>query len=180
MRCALMAIRRRPVRGLGSSIDSGTLRSHPHRVLAFMGVAFTAALALSASTGGCTADVVPTSSAASSSSSGGGGSGAGDLGGAGGDGGAPAQGGGGSTSSSGGAGGGSGGQGGAPCHQGDTAACQTGLSGVCAPGTKTCMSGGVFGPCVGAVLPAIEDCSTATDEDCDGNPSCTGDGLRSK
>lgn len=36
-------------------------------------------------------------------------------------------------------------------------------------GVHTCLAdGSAFGPCVGEVLPAVEDCVTPTDDDCDG------------
>ena len=75
-----------------------------------------------------------------------------------------------STSSSGG-----GGTGGAtPCNPGDTVDCYDGPAGTqnvgpCTGGTMTCLpDGSAFGPCVGQVLPAAEDCASPEDEDCDG------------
>jgi hypothetical protein len=46
--------------------------------------------------------------------------------------------------------------------------------GPCVAGLKTCNSDGTdWGPCVGEVVPATEDCSTPADEDCDGKtPLC--------
>jgi hypothetical protein len=59
-----------------------------------------------------------------------------------------------------------------PCSDGQTTACYTGPEGtlglgICAAGLATC-AGGVFGACIGDVLPQIEDCTTAADEDCNG------------
>ena len=64
-----------------------------------------------------------------------------------------------------------------PCS---TAACYSGAAGtenvgVCKGGTKTCNSlGTAFGACVGEVVPAVESCATAADDDCDGtaNEGC--------
>ncbi len=65
------------------------------------------------------------------------------------------------------------------CVPADTAPCYTGPPGTqgvgpCAAGTQTCNGLGTgFGPCMGEVLPAPEDCMTAIDEDCDGStPPC--------
>lgn len=46
--------------------------------------------------------------------------------------------------------------------------------GECKEGVKKCnISGTGFGPCVGQLLPAADDCATAADEDCDGlSPPC--------
>lgn len=46
--------------------------------------------------------------------------------------------------------------------------------GVCTEGVSTCAADGLtFGPCMGEVTPQSEDCSTPTDEDCDGQtPLC--------
>jgi hypothetical protein len=48
--------------------------------------------------------------------------------------------------------------------------------GLCQAGSRTCdADGAAYGPCSGEVLPATEDCATATDEDCDGlAPPCNG------
>lgn len=53
--------------------------------------------------------------------------------------------------------------------------------GICTPGTSYCDGRGTFGPCGGAQqLPTTEDCLTtevgskADDENCDGEPACTG------
>ena len=68
--------------------------------------------------------------------------------------------------------GGSGGQG--ACKKGDTAGCDTGHLGACAPGTKTCLddeSG--FGPCVPNAEPMQnDDCMNMVDANCDGKLSC--------
>lgn len=59
------------------------------------------------------------------------------------------------------------------CAPGQTTGCYTGAAttagvGVCASGTSTCTPLGYWGPCLGQVLPAKEDCSAPFDEDCDG------------
>lgn len=48
--------------------------------------------------------------------------------------------------------------------------------GTCRGGAQTCAADGAsFGACVGEVVPALEDCSTPGDEDCDGvTPACPG------
>ena len=48
--------------------------------------------------------------------------------------------------------------------------------GVCSAGTQTCLASGAgYGACEGAVVPSTEICSTALDEDCDGDATiCTG------
>ncbi|MCB9608360.1 MAG: hypothetical protein H6716_17355 [Polyangiaceae bacterium] len=51
-----------------------------------------------------------------------------------------------------------------PCFSGDPQLVDVGL---CAAGVQGC-SNGVWGACVGEVLPDIEDCGFATDENCDG------------
>lgn len=60
-----------------------------------------------------------------------------------------------------------------PCADGATRACYTGPAinrgvGACVLGVETC-TGGVFGACVGDVLPGSETCNGA-DDDCDGAP----------
>lgn len=94
------------------------------------------------------------------------------------DGGAPASGG---SSSEGGSAQG----GGAPtfCDPGEIEDCNyTGPAntegvGPCVAGTRTCLAdGSAFGSCGGEVLPAPENCATATDENCDGQtPPCAPD-----
>lgn len=43
--------------------------------------------------------------------------------------------------------------------------------GICEGGMRTCNADGLgFGPCVGEVLPAVEDCAIKGDEDCSGQP----------
>lgn len=51
--------------------------------------------------------------------------------------------------------------------------------GACKAGVATClMDGSGFGPCQGQIIPQVEDCQTAADEDCDGaTPPCPGAGL---
>lgn len=79
--------------------------------------------------------------------------------------------------------GGQGGQGGGPgeCMPNETAACYSGPAGtqdkgVCKAGTKTCGADSKYGPCMGEVLPSLENCAAAlTDEDCNGSVAdCTG------
>jgi hypothetical protein len=77
------------------------------------------------------------------------------------------------SSSSGTAGNGSGG-GSSVCTPGEMVACYSGPFGTdgvgeCKVGLKTCNAmGSDFGPCEGEVVPAMESCTTAGDEDCDG------------
>jgi hypothetical protein len=90
-------------------------------------------------------------------------------GGAGGTGAAGASGGAGATPE----GGGPSGGGGASCVDNDSQPCfeddpQKANVGECSPGEQIC-EGGVFGECVGQVLPTTEDCNDPGDEDCDGN-----------
>ncbi|MEZ4365589.1 MAG: hypothetical protein R2939_04795 [Kofleriaceae bacterium] len=66
------------------------------------------------------------------------------------------------------------------CEPGTTVACYTGPVGTedvgaCIGGQSTCSEEGTGGPCLGQVLPAVEeDCATAADDDCDGevNEDC--------
>jgi cysteine-rich repeat protein len=56
------------------------------------------------------------------------------------------------------------------CAEGSTESCgPPQQEGMCKFGTHTC-TGGAWGPCIGAVLPASRDCSSAQDNDCDGQP----------
>lgn len=87
-----------------------------------------------------------------------------------------------STTGTGGTGGtsttGAGGAGGA-CNVNATRPCYEGPEGTegvgaCKAGTQLC-DGLIWGPCLGAVLPAAEDCTTLqVDESCDGLPACGG------
>jgi hypothetical protein len=68
------------------------------------------------------------------------------------------------------------------CKPGSTQSCYDGPPGtenvgICASGTATCANDGTgWGPCIGEILPAVENCLAAADEDCDGKaPKCTGD-----
>lgn len=59
------------------------------------------------------------------------------------------------------------------CTPETTETCYTGVTptegvGQCVEGERTCSFQGTWGPCDGQVLPSIEDCTTAGDEDCDG------------
>lgn len=82
----------------------------------------------------------------------------------------------------------SGGMGGStPCMPGATQSCYTGPAGtenvgICKAGTQTCKSDGSgYGECVGQVTPQPENCSTPSDEDCDGAaPPCKGAVLWAK
>lgn len=64
------------------------------------------------------------------------------------------------------------------CIPGETGSCYTGPAGtegvgICAAGMATCdASGTAWGPCLGETLPALEDCGTLADDDCDGSASC--------
>lgn len=60
-----------------------------------------------------------------------------------------------------------------PCYSGPAATMGVGI---CKVGSQTCKSDASgFGPCVGEVLPAIENCQAAGDENCDGvAQTCTG------
>jgi Putative metal-binding motif len=60
---------------------------------------------------------------------------------------------------------------GCQCLDGNTQSCYTGPNGTegvgaCAPGTQTC-AGGMWGPCMGDVLPSMEVCN-GVDDNCDG------------
>lgn len=64
---------------------------------------------------------------------------------------------------------------GQPCYSGPI---YTLGVGVCHGGTRDCGSDGVWGPCIGEVIPSEEICGGAEDEDCDGFvdetcPTCT-------
>lgn len=55
------------------------------------------------------------------------------------------------------------------CYSGPPA---TKWIGICKPGTSVCNDAGTaYSPCVGEVLPRIESCATAVDDDCDGSVS---------
>jgi len=61
------------------------------------------------------------------------------------------------------------GSGGQSCTNGQTRACQTGQSGICAQGTETCNSGSWSGTCVRDNAPIIEVCGDGIDQDCSGS-----------
>lgn len=89
-----------------------------------------------------------------------------------GEGGGGAGGTGGMTTASGGAGG-TGTSVGGSCTPDEVTDCYTGEKGTegvgaCKPGKATCMKEGVWGPCAGEVVPAVEMCATTDDESCDG------------
>jgi len=58
----------------------------------------------------------------------------------------------------------------AACTDGTTEPCGAPAEvGTCRFGTRTC-AGGAWGECIGAVLPGARDCTSAEDNDCDGQP----------
>jgi hypothetical protein len=64
-----------------------------------------------------------------------------------------------------------------PCAEGSTESCGPEREeGTCKFGTKTC-NNGAWGDCVGAVFPKARDCSSAQDNDCDGQPDNTVDDV---
>jgi hypothetical protein len=70
---------------------------------------------------------------------------------------------------------------GCSCTPGATKACYSGPPGtsdvgICKSGTQTCLpDGSSFGPCMGEVVPAPENCATAADDDCNGQTAaCSG------
>ena len=73
-----------------------------------------------------------------------------------------------------GASGGGGMGGGSTCVPDATRSCYTGMPnttniGTCKAGIETCLADGSgYGPCEGEVVPVLEDCVTAGDQDCDG------------
>lgn len=72
---------------------------------------------------------------------------------------------------------------GCECEPGNVAGCYTGPMGtnqvgLCHGGQKTCAATGLaYGPCIGEVTPAPEQCDTVEDEDCDGVTPDTSDGC---
>jgi hypothetical protein len=74
-------------------------------------------------------------------------------------------------------------QNGCGCAPGTKKACYEGPSGteglgLCKAGEKACDEGGAgWGPCVGQVVPAAEDCDSPEDEDCDGSGACQAGGT---
>jgi hypothetical protein len=72
---------------------------------------------------------------------------------------------------------------GCECQPNATTACYSGPDGtqgvgVCAAGTHTCNAMGTgFGDCTGETLPATETCTTAVDDDCDGQINESGAGC---
>src|SRR6202044_995591 len=54
--------------------------------------------------------------------------------------------------------------------------------GICVGGAMTCeLSGMAYGPCLGEITPAVEDCATPANESCDGmTPPCAGAYLFAK
>ncbi|MCC6525301.1 MAG: hypothetical protein IT373_21790 [Polyangiaceae bacterium] len=58
------------------------------------------------------------------------------------------------------------------CYDGPAATLDVGA---CHAGSHTCNAAGTgFGPCLGQVVPAVEDCALPTDDDCDGLVACSG------
>jgi hypothetical protein len=73
------------------------------------------------------------------------------------------------------------------CVPGAVSDCYTGPAGtvgvgICKMGTQTCAPDGLTeGPCQGQAVPAVENCLSAADEDCDGAaPACTGNQVWAK
>ena len=74
-----------------------------------------------------------------------------------------------------------------PCIPGDFLNCYTGPAGtmgvgVCKPGIRTCTPAGIFGDCVGEVVPSPEICGDVLDNNCNGAidegcPTCS-DGIK--
>lgn len=54
------------------------------------------------------------------------------------------------------------------CTAGSQQLCSTGLSGICAIGTKTCSQSGFWGSCIQNNQPTNENCTNGLDDDCDG------------
>jgi hypothetical protein len=66
---------------------------------------------------------------------------------------------------------------GCACVNGNTRACGPDTDvGACQRGTQTCVNG-AFGQCQGAVFPAVRDCGSPQDNDCDGRPDNTLDNV---
>lgn len=64
-----------------------------------------------------------------------------------------------------------------PCVEGTTLACGPGTDeGICALGTRACV-GGAWQECIGAIFPAVRNCASSADNDCDGVPDDTIDGV---
>ena len=60
-----------------------------------------------------------------------------------------------------------------PCEPGTAFNCYDGPAGTegvgtCLPGQALCQNDSTLGPCVGAVVPVVDDCGSAADEDCSG------------
>jgi hypothetical protein len=72
------------------------------------------------------------------------------------------------------------------CKTGESRSCYNGPAGtqgvgICQGGTQVCKGDGTgYGPCVGEVTPAAEQCDTQSDESCDGASDCTGGHVWSK
>ncbi|MDI1444720.1 SBBP repeat-containing protein [Polyangium sp. 6x1] len=76
---------------------------------------------------------------------------------------------------------------GCACAPGTSIVCYTGPDntngvGVCMAGSQTCLPDGTgYGPCTGEVLPSLDNCASAADEDCSGAAlACTGNHVASK
>ena len=61
-----------------------------------------------------------------------------------------------------------------PCYSGPPGTLDVGL---CSAGEQVCTPRGEWGPCLGEVLPAQDDCLTPGDESCDGVDPCGGTGT---
>ena len=78
--------------------------------------------------------------------------------------------------------------GGGPCTPGETQSCETGLDGICNPGTQTCGQDSEWGSCIQNTQPTSEICDDGLDNDCNGrvdsfDPNCDGvcnDGIQNQ
>ena len=65
---------------------------------------------------------------------------------------------------------------GCPCVNGATQSCGHAAVGICKQGKSTCQNN-AWGSCVGNVDPGPRDCTSSSDNDCDGKPDSTLDGV---
>ncbi len=66
---------------------------------------------------------------------------------------------------------------GCACQVGKTQPCGPAAVGICHPGTQTCLTNATWGACSGAQQPLPRDCTSSADNDCDGKPDNTIDGV---
>jgi hypothetical protein len=59
---------------------------------------------------------------------------------------------------------------GCPCSAGQARECGSSATGICRKGTQSCSANGQWGPCLNAVEARARDCTSAEDNDCDGQP----------